>query len=97
MYPGQELLLLLNKIRIELDNPSSIPLQALKYRLENSGLERTVGLLENLGDDCSFYRKSLDIFLRRDFSDIHKIINAIDSSFPDILKAKKLMDSLMEV
>ena len=51
-------------------------LEALRLRLENSGVERTYGLKEALGGDCSFYRKSLDLFLERDFDDIKELLEA---------------------
>jgi hypothetical protein len=54
-HPGQELIKLLEELRL---------------RLDNSGVARTNGLLCELGEDCQFYRKSLDIFLNKDFDDI---------------------------
>jgi hypothetical protein len=97
-YPGQELLELLNDIRLNIKENESIPILALKYRLENSGVERTLGLLNKLGDDCSYYRKSLDIFLRRDYNDIYKIVFNI-KEVPEYLvvsfsRAREIMEML---
>ncbi len=41
-------------------------------RLEKSGVERTTGLKHAmlLGEDCPFYKKSRDIFLNRDYTDL---------------------------
>ena len=64
MFPGQELIQTLEKLRL---------------RLNDSGVERTNGLLCKLGDDCSYYRKSLDIFLRKDLDEIEKLINRAES------------------
>jgi hypothetical protein len=68
-YPGQELIQILENLR---------------NRLNRSGVERTAGLLRELGDDCSYYRKSLDIFLRKDYDEIHRIL----------VKCKEVMDTL---
>jgi hypothetical protein len=98
-YPGQELLEILNQLRIEIavDEPS-VPLRSLKYRLESSGLERTVGLMrmvESSGTkDCSYFRKSLDIFLRRDYNDIYKIIKAIEDNNSLVTRARQIMEGL---
>lgn len=97
-YPGQELLELLNELRLNIKNNEEVPILALKYRISNSGVKRTLGLLNNLGNDCSYYRKSLDIFLRRDYNDIYKIVFAI-KEIPEYLvsslaRAKEIMELL---
>lgn len=97
MFPGQELLHILDNLRTSLKkDESSIPLRALKYRLDNSGVQRTNGLLISMGNDCSFFRKSLDIFLKRDFDDIFKILKAIpeEDSSEDIKLAINIMERL---
>lgn len=95
MFPGQELLHILDHLRTSLKPDESIlPLRALKYRLDNSGVQRTNGLLASLGNDCSYYRKSLDIFLKKDFDDILKILKAIPDSSEDIKSAIKIMESI---
>jgi hypothetical protein len=58
-YPGQELIQILEQLR---------------NTLNRSGVERTAGLLRELGDDCSYYRKSLDIFLRKDYDQIYNLL-----------------------
>jgi hypothetical protein len=72
-FPGQELIEKLDELRT---------------RLNRSGVERTAGLMRvvisNGGGDCSYYRKSLDIFLRKDYEDIHSLLEDI----------KKEMDNL---
>ena len=60
MQPGEELIIALDKLR---------------ERLSSSGVERTAGLREAMGNDCSFYRKSLDIFLSRDYDDLLLLLN----------------------
>jgi hypothetical protein len=74
-FPGQELLEILNKIRKLDTTDEHISFVALVHRLNKSGVERTAGLLYAMGNDCSYYRKSLDIFLRRDYEDLKQIIN----------------------
>ena len=97
MFPGQELLHILDYLRTSIKSDEPIlSLRALKYRLDNSGVQRTNGLLVKMGNDCSFFRKSLDIFLRRDFDDLFKILKAIpeESSSEDIKSAIKIMENL---
>jgi hypothetical protein len=50
-------------------------LDKLRKRLNTSGVERTVGLRDNLGKDCPNYKKSLELFMERgDYMDIRNII-----------------------
>ena len=49
-------------------------LEKLRLRIINSGVERTFALLKGMGDDCQYYRKSLDILLQRDWEDLKKLI-----------------------
>ena len=51
-----------------------IALDQLRARISSSGVERTAGLRNAMGDDCSFYRKSLDLFLDRDYEDIESLL-----------------------
>jgi hypothetical protein len=67
--PGEELIQILDELR---------------NVLNRSGVERTAGLLRELGDDCSYYRKSLDIFLKRDYDRVYGVIK----------QAKEVMDKL---
>jgi len=68
-FPGQELIKILEELR---------------NRLNRSGVERTSGLLCNLGDDCSYYRKSLDIFLRKDYEELRNLISRAELKINEI-------------
>jgi len=59
-------------------------LELLRNRLNTSGLERTVGLRDNMGDNCEFYSKSLDLFLRKDYQDLKNLISNIHRKFEEI-------------
>jgi hypothetical protein len=78
-FPGQTLIMILEDLRLLLlkDPLDNISLEALLFRLNNSGVERTYGLMTEMGDDCSFFRKSLNIFLDRDYEELSKIIKVI--------------------
>lgn len=56
-------------------------LERLRARLSTSGVERTAGLLEAMGDDCTYYRKSLDIFLTRDYDELEDLVDAVNTEF----------------
>jgi len=49
-------------------------LEKLRQRLNGSGSERTVGLKDAMGDDCVYYKRSLDKFVREDYVEIRDII-----------------------
>jgi hypothetical protein len=49
-------------------------LEILRERLNKSGVERTVGLAQTMGDDCFYYKKSLDIFERNDYEEIRDLL-----------------------
>jgi hypothetical protein len=52
-------------------------LMELEDRLKKSGIERTKGLRDAMGDDCRFYKRSMQLFLEKDYEDIKtKIENA---------------------
>lgn len=59
-------------------------LKLLQDRLKMSGLERTVGLRDNMGTDCEFYSKSLDLFLRKDYQDLKNLIGNLNKKFEEI-------------
>jgi len=61
LIPGEKLILLLEELRVFMNA---------------SGIERTAGLHDALGDDCSYYRKSLDLFLDRDFDKLDELIHS---------------------
>ena len=58
-------------------------LEKLRLRLNRSGLERTLGMKDNVdaGEDCYLYKKSLDIFLTRDYVDILKLFKEVAEQF----------------
>jgi hypothetical protein len=59
-------------------------LETLRNRLNDSSVERTAGLAEALGRDCSFHKKSLKMFIDKDYEDLRAQINSIHSLFKDI-------------
>jgi hypothetical protein len=63
-FPGKELISVLEELR---------------QRLNISGVERTNGLCEKMGNDCTYYRKSLDIFLKKDLDDLQNLISRANS------------------
>ena len=56
-------------------------LNALRERLENSGVERTVGIRNALGNDCRFFRKSVSLFLERDYLELKTLIKDASDLF----------------
>ena len=62
MKPGQELIRELEKLRVILDKIHS--------SLDNSGVQRTAHFLNYVGTNCTYYRKSLDLFLEEDYDRI---------------------------
>jgi hypothetical protein len=56
-------------------------LSLLSDRLKASGVERTTGLRKNMGDDCAYYRKSKDLFLRRDYDEIYSLTKKVMEQF----------------
>jgi len=65
-HPGKKLLDCLNRLRL---------------RMESSGIERTAGLKNAMGDDCVYFRKSLDIFIKYDWDELEKLINEAHTLF----------------
>lgn len=53
-------------------------------RLKASGVERTQGLKDNLGDDCIYYKKSLDLFLQKDYQDLKNLVARCHQLFEQI-------------
>ena len=66
MKPGEELITELEKLRILLNEITS--------ELNSSGVERTAHFLKFVGTDCSYYRRSLDLFLSEDYDKLKEII-----------------------
>jgi hypothetical protein len=58
-------------------------LEALRKRLNTSGLERTSGLASAIGPDCEYFRKSLVVFQKRDLDDILRLISALNLPLED--------------
>ena len=59
-------------------------LELLRLRLNESGTERTVGLKDAMGDDCTFYRKSLEKFLTEDYMDLRNHMDNIHELFKTV-------------
>jgi hypothetical protein len=53
-------------------------LDTLRVKLMRSGIERTNGLLKAMGQDCSYYNKSLNVFLKRDYKEIKDMIELVN-------------------
>lgn len=66
MKLGDHLISDLNELRRALSDAED--------RLKMSGVERTQGLKDNLGEDCVYYRKSLDLFLQNDYQDLKNLV-----------------------
>lgn len=86
---GDKLLDLLDELRIKLNSIEDLKeltnlLEQLRNRLNISGVERTVGLRDNMGNDCTFYSKSLDLFLRKDYIDLKGLVEALHTLFREI-------------
>ena len=56
-----------------------IVLDQLRQRLNNSGVERTIGLASHMSKDCGYYKKSLGKFLKQDYQDIRGLIDRASS------------------
>jgi hypothetical protein len=63
----------------ELDNLGEIlsSFSALQKRLKSSGVERTIGLRESMGDDCAYYQKSLRLFFKKDLVDLKHLLGTL--------------------
>ena len=48
-------------------------LEKFRIRLNKSGIERTIGLKTEMGDDCRYYRKSRELFLEKDYEELKTI------------------------
>lgn len=71
--PGEELIETLDDLRHKLND--------LRERLQKSGVERTVGLRDAMGIDCTFYHKSMDLFLKKDYIEIRDMIQSVNKLF----------------
>lgn len=74
--PGEELIDSLDNLRRHLNE--------CRERLGSSGVERTRGLREAMGRDCNFHRKSLDLFLDRDYDDLKDLVASCYRLFQEV-------------
>lgn len=56
-------------------------LEELRKRLSNSGVERTTGFRDNMGENCPYYRKSMSLFLERDYIDLKNLVHKTEQLF----------------
>lgn len=77
---GEQLLEQLDELRLSL--------MQLEERLQKSGVERTCGLKKYMGNDCHFYRKSMDLFLRKDYEQLRDMVSSIHRLF-SIIEGKQ--------
>lgn len=70
---GEELIEELDSLRIEMNRLSEC--------LDASGVERTNGLRQVMGRDCDYYKKSLDLFLRKDYISLRNLTEACHALF----------------
>jgi len=80
MNPGEQLVDTLDELRQMLI--------LLSDRLTKSGIERTNGLRVYMGTDCDYYRRSLDILLRKDYMDIKNLVQSCHDLF-NLVEGKK--------
>ena len=78
--PGEKLIDSLDELRQQLN--------LLVDRLARSGVERTNGLRVYMGRDCEFFKKSLDIFVRKDYIDLRNLIESCHELF-QIVEGRK--------
>ena len=56
-------------------------LLTLSDRLNNSGIERTQGLKDNMGLDCPYFKRSLNIFMKKDYEELRDMVQSINNLF----------------
>jgi hypothetical protein len=61
----------------------------LSTRLDSSGVERTHGLRATMGNDCPYFKKSMDIFMKKDYQELQIMIESINNLFL-LIEGKKL-------
>lgn len=74
LLPGEALVLALDKLR---------------DKLIRSGTQRTAGLFEAMGPECEYYWKSLNVFLKRDYSELRELVNQAKIMFDECEKEKE--------
>jgi hypothetical protein len=70
---GEELLDQLDSLRKEMNR--------LIDKLNASGIERTNGLRQIMGRDCDYYKKSLNLFLQKDYISVRNLVSACHELF----------------
>ena len=61
-------------------------LEELRKKLIRSGVERTAGLYDKMGPECEFYWKSLNVFLKRDYTELRNLVNQAKLLFDECEK-----------
>ena len=61
-------------------------LEDLRKKLLKSGVQRTAGLYEAMGPECDFYWKSLNVFLKRDYLELLKLVEQAKLKFDECEK-----------
>ena len=56
----------------------------LSNQLQTSGLKRTTGLRDSMGDDCPYYKKSLKLFFRNDFVELKNLIDKLKEQIDNV-------------
>jgi len=56
-------------------------LNQLRQRLIRSGVERTNGIKDAMGTNCPYYRKSMNVFLARDYQELRDLIETAHDLF----------------
>lgn len=84
MQPGEELIKNLEMLRRDLN--------ALQKQLNESGTERTNHFLTFVGTDCTYYRKSLDLFLEHDYERLREQIRSLADLF-DLLDGTEVREA----
>jgi len=80
MAPGEQLVDTLDELKKMLNG--------LEDRLDKSGVTRTNGLRLAMGRDCEFYKRSLDLFLRRDYVALRDLVKSCNDLF-SLVEGKK--------
>jgi hypothetical protein len=74
--PGDELIDLLDDLRVNLNQ--------LVQKCNDSGIERTKGLRDVMGEDCVYYKKSLALFIQKDYDELKNLVEACNKKFNQI-------------
>ena len=58
-------------------------LNELRVRLNNSGVERAVGVGKAMGKKCDYYTKAVRSVRNRDLSDINRLLKEVMENLPN--------------